>query len=324
MLIVIGILIWALFMEGGGDGGSGSGTGGGRGTGSGAGVGDGTGTGLVGNGPGSGSLGSGVGGDGDTGNDKTLAGNPDGVMNAVVQAGGTPPAPPEQIAGRVAPRIGHSLPDAVAVVPNPVIAPPAAFGSTPNATPGQGASGRSGGGGGGTPVEFMGLKSEGKDFAFILDCSGSMAMDERFFHLTMELRKTLSGLTKENSFQIVFFDHGHYVMPPAKMVTATQAEKDAALLWVDQQFHGGATTPNAAIQYVLTQLKCDSIFLMTDGIFDDPPSVVALFETLNVDREVSVNTIAMHERGGEAILQQIAKENRGDYRFVPPPGALNP
>ena len=67
------------------------------------------------------------------------------------------------------------------------------------------------------------------------------------------------------------------------------------------------------------RMKPGAIFLMTDGEFEEGP-VFGVINALNSDRSVSINTIAFHSKGGEVALKRIAAENRGDYRYVPPPG----
>jgi hypothetical protein len=59
---------------------------------------------------------------------------------------------------------------------------------------------------------------------------------------------------------------------------------------------------------------------MTDGAFDVPPAVIGVIDQYNADRSVSINTVAFYDRSSEFVLQKIAKENNGDYRFVGPTG----
>jgi hypothetical protein len=48
--------------------------------------------------------------------------------------------------------------------------------------------------------------------------------------------------------------------------------------------------------------------------------VFGVIDQYNADRSVSINTVAFYDRSSEFVLQKIAKENNGDYRFVGPAG----
>ena len=65
------------------------------------------------------------------------------------------------------------------------------------------------------------------------------------------------------------------------------------------------------------ELKPHTIWLLTDGEF--PDDICDKLKTANPEQKVSINTIAFHDPSGEAVMKRIAKENAGDYRFVPAP-----
>lgn len=311
LLLLLAVIAAALFAVSGGRGGAGQALAAGTGSGSGSGVGAGagTGTGERGDGPGAGSAGSGrtdappeadappMGAGGDQASE-------DSDAASLAAADGAPEVEP--------PRFGFTLPDepAPAAKPRPA-APP----GVPQGRPAGGASGGRGGGG----SEFMGVQSTGKHVVYVIDFSGSMAGD-RFAHTKLELKRSIERLPKDGSFLVIFFDNDFAVMPPGRLIPATAQNRRAAAAWIDQQEVRGGTDPRRAIEYALA-LRPETVFLMTDGQFVDHPGTIAVIDRANPDRHSSINTIAFHERAAEPELQRIARDNRGDYRYVPPPGA---
>ena len=310
-LLAMCLVLAAIFAIGGGGGaGSGHGGGYGSGTGSGLGPGNGTGSGDHGNGPGGGDAGVGKLADGPD-EKAPPPGDPAGeVIGGTVAAADTPDSAAPDAPGIEPPKFGFTVPDE----PAPKAAPPkAAAPGVPDGRRTRGASGTKGGGG----SEFMGVRSAGKNVIYVIDHSGSMAGD-RFAHTKLELKRSIEALPPDGSFLIVLFDDRFDVMPPGRMVRATPSNKDEAKRWLDQQQPGGGTDPSGALGMALP-MHPETVFLMTDGEFDYGRTHMVI-EQLNADRGTSINTIAFHERNYEKQLKEIARENRGDYRYVPPPG----
>jgi hypothetical protein len=278
----------------------------GTGVGSGIGAGSGTGSGNSGTGPGGGAAGTGRGREGTTTGEA-----PAGELDGTNPAGTDGPAEAPAVAENVPPPWGFTRPDD----PPPVIAPPVTPPppGVPNGTAGEGVSGTSGGGG----SQFMGVQSDAVDVVYIIDHSGSMD-GMRLAHTKLELVRSIEQLPESGHFAVIFFDEGFDVMPPGTLVEASKKYKASAIDWVRHQQSGGGTDPTEALAYAL-RLRPKAIFLMTDGIFQYPTQVLQVIDRENTDRRTSINTIAFHERGAEALLQRIASENRGDYRYVPPP-----
>jgi hypothetical protein len=64
-------------------------------------------------------------------------------------------------------------------------------------------------------------------------------------------------------------------------------------------------------------LRPDTVWLLTDGQFADGPALDAIAAG-NRQLKARINTLAFHDKGGADILQRIARENDGTYRFVKP------
>lgn len=183
--------------------------------------------------------------------------------------------------------------------------------------PAGGSAGRAGGGGGGSgAATFMGVEGRGKRIAFVIDRSGSMASGNRFAHARYELKRSIRALSADHFFFVFFFNEGSLPMPASTLVSATTANKERYSRWIDQQQIMGGTDPTEAMLHALS-LQPETIFLMSDGIFD----IAAADRIRAANRHGCViNTIAFHDPSGEVVLQRIARENGGTYRFVPPPG----
>jgi hypothetical protein len=182
---------------------------------------------------------------------------------------------------------------------------------------GQGGDSGIGGLGAGGGVGFFGTTARGKSFVFVVDCSGSM-QGNRFNRALTELRKALEQLEPDQMFQIVFFnDHAVPLVHSehsTKLMPATREVLSEVLAWVENRHASGGTMPNDALKRAL-RLQPDVVFFLTDA--DQVPRQV---RTLIVDcnkHRSTVHTIAFGHRGGETLMQGIADDHHGRYRFVP-------
>ena len=232
-------------------------------------------------------------------------------MAVVAQAEVPPPAQPTPEIEP--PEFGFTAPEPPKPAPQPV--PTVVATGTPIGRPTSGAAGAGGGGG----SEFMGIRSAGEHVVYVIDRSGSMSNDDRFIHACLELKRSIERLPASGSFSVIFFSAGPYALPPGALVKATKRSKEEAGKWIDSIIPMGNTDPTLALQQALA-MKPQAIYLMTDGAFDVPPAVIGVIDQYNADRSVSINTVAFYDRSSEFVLQKIAKENNGDYRFVGPAG----
>jgi hypothetical protein len=319
LAMLLGVIAyWALlepWREGAGSGAATSGSGSGRDSGAGGG-GDGTGTGLAGAGPGAGLVGDGPGAD-PTGTTEEPQGSPQGStpQAATPPSGNDAPEPALQ----PVPDLGFS-PAEEPDVPQPPTAPvPSNPVGTASGTAREGAAGAARPG----VPEFMGVRAEGKDVVYLLDFSGSMG-GEKITYLKIELKRSIFSLTPKNTFQVVLFNHMAIENPTPGMIPATKQNTRACASWTDSQQAGGGTDPARALEIALTALKPDTIYLLTDGVFDDDSAVFALLKRHNPEGKVQINTIGFGYDVNQAVLEQIARENRGTYRFVDVPGSTRP
>lgn len=175
--------------------------------------------------------------------------------------------------------------------------------------------GQGGGGPGGPGIGFFGAKAAGNSFIYVVDMSGSM-QGGRFDRAISELIRSINQLKTGQKFYVVFFNDQPLPLyaprPATSMQTATTSNRQRAVRWIRSIRPSSLTNPDRAIELAL-ELRPDAIFLLTDGEFQD--DVPSLIRKLNKGGVV-IHTIAFEGREGEPMLEAIARENKGTYRFV--------
>jgi len=179
----------------------------------------------------------------------------------------------------------------------------------------------SGKGGGGT--SFFGVGGRGSRFAYIVDISGSMEQDNRIQTALSELARSISALPDSTQYYVVLYSNGA-ILPPwdtGNWLRSTRANMARTRQWLQEQVSQGGTYPLQAFERVFSLPEPpDVVFFLTDGeIPADTPYHVKDF-TDKLKRDVIVNTIGFSSEAGKDPLMQIAKENRGVFRFVPTGG----
>jgi len=180
----------------------------------------------------------------------------------------------------------------------------------------------SGRGGGGT--SFFGVGGRGTRFAFIVDISGSMQFENRMVTAISELKRSIAALPDFAQFYVVLFASQEF-RPDFEAdgwLKATRGNKNRMSQWLDTQVPSGGTMPTSAFDVVLRLPQPpDVIFFLTDGAIQDGTFLYQL-ENLTKDfsHRLSINTIGFSAEAGSEILQQIARQYRGVYRFVPTRG----
>ena len=175
--------------------------------------------------------------------------------------------------------------------------------------------------------EFFGIRATGSRFVFVVDSSNSMADGGKWQDATRELRKAVERLTPQQCFYVIFFDGKMHPMfdsrtPEPALLPATEENLERFRRWLATVELGPFTRPAASMQMAL-RLEPDAIYLLSDGVFNDPTA--ALLRANNRVRKdgrhvprVIVHTIGFHTQEGQRVLQRIADENGGRYVFIPP------
>ena len=80
---------------------------------------------------------------------------------------------------------------------------------------------------------------------------------------------------------------------------------------------GGGTNPTTALKDAFNRIGPDTIWLLTDGMFNRNSNVRNVILNLNPDQSVRVNTVGFHRRPErvDSVLGDIARDNNGTFYF---------
>jgi hypothetical protein len=185
---------------------------------------------------------------------------------------------------------------------------------------GNGQGSGSGNGNGPGSRSFFGLKVQGRSTVFVVDASRSMNRPHpgpsrtRFNRVKLELLRSISKMSEDEQFFIIFFGDGALPMPADRLVPADEEAKRRYLTWMTNVPAVGQTYPQQALLLAL-RLQPEAIYFLTDGQFDYAvvPEVTAANQ-----QAVPIHTIGFSDNIGEVLLREIAERNRGTYVFIPP------
>jgi hypothetical protein len=185
-----------------------------------------------------------------------------------------------------------------------------------------------------TPSEgsatFVGLtSSNAKHVVYVIDASGSLIATLQV--VLQELARSLDTLSQEQQFSIIFFQQDRaLVVPPGKLLPATEAEKARALQWIRQSvIPAGNSNPVPALERALS-LRPDVIFLLSDNITGagqyevDQRDLLKALDRLNPRdgrsgrRPTQINCIQFLDPDPLDTLALIAAEHGGrdGYKFL--------
>jgi hypothetical protein len=190
--------------------------------------------------------------------------------------------------------------------------------------------GKGGSGDGPGRVTFLpGSEAVGNIYhlVFVIDRSGSMI--DSFDYLKGAMVDAINKLTDVQDFDIIMFSGGkpaYIEMGPKMLVPATEAYKNMAGEFMESVNAQSSTLAADAIRRGFDVLNKAGdrpgklMILLTDACFDDADKVLAAFKERNADKKVLVSTYlynANEEKAGKDIMEKIAKENGGKYKFFP-------
>lgn len=187
---------------------------------------------------------------------------------------------------------------------------------------------------------FAGAEAGAWHVVYVIDASGSMApaMED----VRIELLTSISHLHPEQDFHVIFFADGKIIEGPRRgLVKVGDANVPDLTKFVVGTIPRGKTTVLPAIQRALNVLKYadrdklgKAIFVLTDGDFAgvsggstykaksgqtlNGNEAVVQYLRENNPGDVMVNTILFrqNDRSAKAVLQTIAAENRGQFKYV--------
>ena len=170
--------------------------------------------------------------------------------------------------------------------------------------------------GGGPGPEFFGLGQSARGarkIVYVVDRSGSML--DTFVYVQAELRRSIAALRRSQKFHVILFNTGDPLEnPPKRLVSAIDAHKEKFSEFLDGVTPTGGTKPEAAMRRALA-LEPDLVYLLSDGI-DFQPSLLERLEEWNRGGRVRIYTIAYLDQAAGELLERIAREHHGEFKFV--------
>jgi hypothetical protein len=163
-------------------------------------------------------------------------------------------------------------------------------------------------------TSFFGIRAQGQFFVYVVDCSGSMADDDRFPRATIELRRSVMGLREPQKFEVIFYNSDSIPMPGGPIArTADFHAKQQLLAWLRMIEPDAGTDPRLAMKQALS-LRPDAVFLLSDGAF--PEGTVEEIGKINT-RKVPIHCVDLAGGLGGDHLRRIALASGGHYASRP-------
>jgi hypothetical protein len=178
-----------------------------------------------------------------------------------------------------------------------------------------GGAGLAGGGDGSGGAEFFGIGGSGSTFVYVVDASGSMNEEGKWERARAELLRSIEHLTENQKYFIIFYNDSWYPMSGDGPVSSSAKQLDRTRRWVTRVWPGGGTFPLESLLHALA-MEPDAIYFLSDGRFD-PAVIDALrVENPSSSAQVPIHTIGFVNKETVELMQQIAKQSGGKFRFV--------
>ena len=172
----------------------------------------------------------------------------------------------------------------------------------------------------GVPFSILGLGTDRRDIAIVVDMSGSM--DAHTTKVTQALNEILGQMKPDNRFVIIGYRGGptYDSFPSNGQLTGADAGTiNRARQFVDalpRRFGGGTPTQNALMRTL--NLRPEAIILVSDGAPDDgqPGAIIRNITNRNRGR-TEIHTVAIGDYTSDKkltiFLQELANRNNGDF-----------
>jgi hypothetical protein len=164
----------------------------------------------------------------------------------------------------------------------------------------------------------------GSNVVFILNNSLSMMTNGKSIFARQAVAEALESMNANQTFYVLLFHSGGYEgMPSLGPVPGTPENVRAMTNWLFNVGHRAGADPTKAVQRALGLARApDLVWLLSDSAI--PEQVVDGIREANASVNAHINTIGFYSKDGEQGLRRVADENRGVYRYIPPPNAPVP
>jgi hypothetical protein len=187
---------------------------------------------------------------------------------------------------------------------------------------GGGAGGGSGGGAGrgiGPGTQFFGAREHAHSFAYVIDCSGSMAMRNSLDVAKRELLASLGQLPPDAQFSVIFYNSLPYLLTDPEgrkgLMAATEAHKRQVQAQLATIAPDGGTDHMAALRKAL-ELKPEVIFFLTDADLMSDSDVAKILSQVGATRIQTIEFGMGTEVGHQPPLARLATSTGGTYLYI--------
>lgn len=192
--------------------------------------------------------------------------------------------------------------------------------------PGTGGGGGSGGGSGGgigrgigPGTDFFGAREHGRSFAYVIDCSGSMATRNSLNVAKRELLASLNQLPPDVRFSVIFYNlRARVLSDPAGqqgMMPATAGNKARVQGQLQTVAPDGGTDHMLALRTALG-LKPEVVFFLTDADLMSNNDVNEILAESGGSRIQAVEFGRGSDLGLGTPLRRLATTTGGTYRYI--------
>ena len=250
------------------------------------------------------------------------------ALTPVAPAGSSTPvaAPADALLSEILPQAPNAATSEAVqqVLPGPQTS---GFGLIPGPGAGGGGGGGSGGGAGGgvgrgvgPGTEFFGAREHAGSFAYVIDCSGSMATRGSLDVAKRELINSLDRLPPDARFGVIFYNlHATVFTDPQgrrTMMAATTGNKGRVHQQLQRIVPDGGTDHMTALRAALA-LRPEVIFFLTDADLMTSGDVQAILADAGSTRIQAVEFGRGVELSGLANpLRTLAHATGGTYRYI--------
>lgn len=201
------------------------------------------------------------------------------------------------------------------------------LGLVPGAGSGGGGGGGSGGGAGGgvghsigPGTEFFGAKENARSFAYVIDCSGSMAVNNSLGVAKRELINSLSQLPPDVQFAVIFYNLSASVFADPRgrrgMMAATPENKGRISADLASVLPDGGTDHMVALRAALA-LRPEVIYFLTDADLMTRPDAAAIIAEAGRCRIQAIEFgTGVELTGSSNPLRKLAAATGGTYRYI--------
>jgi Ca-activated chloride channel family protein len=171
------------------------------------------------------------------------------------------------------------------------------------------------------PVRFLGAIDAGKNFVYIIDCSGSMGDYNALDYAKAELLASLQGVSNRQKFQIIFYNEEirRFQLPnqAVELYPGIDVNRNRAKRFI------GSVSPSLGTKHMpalLAALKYepDVIFFLTDArepALSKDGLLKVKKANYNSARVHCIEFGVGHELPGDNFLKRLARQNKGTYSY---------